>query len=69
MSKKPTIVNYSSLGLQIVVVIGGMAYLGQVLDDHYQLNKNWITLGLVLFGTAASMWYTIYTLKKWDNRD
>ena len=69
MSKKPSIVNYSSLGLQTVAVIGGLAYLGQQLDDYYQLNKNWITLGLVLLGTAASMWYTIHTLKKWDNRD
>lgn len=64
---KPTFINYSGLGLQTVLIIGLGAYLGSLLDDKYQLDKNWFTLGLILLSVGLSMAYTIRTLNKWNN--
>ncbi len=64
---KPSFINYSGLGLQTVVIIGLGAYLGSLLDDKYQLDKNWFTLGLILLSVGLSMAYTIRALNKWNN--
>ena len=62
------VLEYSSLGIQIAVIVGGFAYLGQWLDEKYPSNKKWFTLGFVLFGVAASIYYAIRQLNEINNR-
>jgi predicted MFS family arabinose efflux permease len=60
------ILAYSSLGIQITVLVGGFAYLGKWLDDQYPMDKKWFTLGLVLFGVAVSIYYVIRQLAEME---
>lgn len=62
--KGPSIFTYSGIGLQIVLMIGGAAWIGKWLDEKYQVERNWFTLGFVLFGVALAMIYAIRTLNK-----
>lgn len=41
------------------VIIGGFAWLGDYLDDKYHNKTAWWTLGLTLFGVAASLYLMI----------
>ena len=50
---------FSSVGIQMGVIIGGFAWLGNYLDDSYQNKTAWWTLGLSLFGVAAGMYLMI----------
>jgi F0F1-type ATP synthase assembly protein I len=61
-------VAYSSLGIQVAVIVGGFAYLGRWLDEKYPMDKKWFTLGLVLFGVAAAIYYVIRQLEEINNR-
>ena len=62
------ILAYSSLGIQVAVIVGGFAYLGKWLDEKYPMNKKWFTLALVLFGVAASIYYVIRQLEEINRR-
>ncbi|MCH9823030.1 MAG: AtpZ/AtpI family protein [Bacteroidetes bacterium] len=64
--KNPSIINYSGLGLQTVLIIGLGAYGGSLLDAKYQLDKSWFTLLFVLVSVTISIAYTIRTLNKWN---
>lgn len=46
---------FSSLGIQMGVIIGVFAWLGTYLDDRYQMKTPWWTIGLTLFGVAAAL--------------
>jgi F0F1-type ATP synthase assembly protein I len=59
---------YSSLGIQIAVLVGGAAYLGKWLDLKYHTNKPWFALALVLLAVALSIYYTIRQLNNMNNR-
>lgn len=43
------------------------AWIGKELDERYPSNKNWFTLGFVLFGLLASIFLVLKQLKKFDN--
>ena len=49
----------SAIGIQMGVIIGGFAWLGDFLDDKVQNKTAWWTLGLTLFGVAASLYLMI----------
>lgn len=62
------IVAYSSLGIQVAVIVGAFAYLGRWLDDKYPMDKKWFTLGFVLLGVALSIYTVIRQLNEINNR-
>ncbi|MHA7059280.1 AtpZ/AtpI family protein [Aquimarina sp. M1] len=43
------------------------AYAGKKLDEYYQLEKNWFTMGLVLLGVASSLYLVIKQLDRINN--
>lgn len=50
-----TFVRFSSVGIQMGVIIAGFAWLGNFLDEKYSSKTPWWTLGLSLFGVAAGL--------------
>ncbi len=56
--------NYSALGLQIVIFIWGGATLGNWLDEKYPSDKKWFTLALVLISVTIAMIYTVKRLNQ-----
>ncbi len=72
MPKKPIkinktvkrVYNLSTLGIQIAAFIFAGAWVGGWLDEKYQTEKSWFTLGLVLFSTAVAMYYAIVRLNQ-----
>lgn len=52
---------YSSLGIQMVMMIGICVFIGVKLDKKVQNETPWFTLGLALFGIAAAL---IYVMRK-----
>ncbi len=52
-------VRFSGLGIQMGVIIGFFSWLGTYLDDKYQTDTPWWTLGLSLFGVSASLYLMI----------
>ena len=42
-------------------------WIGRELDERYPSNKNWFTLGFVLFGLVSSIFLVLKQLKKFDN--
>jgi F0F1-type ATP synthase assembly protein I len=50
---------FSSIAIQMGVVIGGLAYLGVWLDKKYNPGGNTYTLVCTLFGVGASMYLVI----------
>jgi|TARA_B110000879_G_scaffold80614_1_gene111919 1,4-dihydroxy-2-naphthoate octaprenyltransferase len=67
-NKDPSILSYSGLGLQTVLIIGLGAYSGSLVDAKYQFETNWFTLSFVLVSVAISMAYTIRVLNKWNSK-
>ena len=43
------------------------AWIGRELDERYPSNKNWFTIGFVLFGLVSSIFLVLKQLKKFDN--
>jgi hypothetical protein len=66
-SRIQQIARYSGLGFQTVGIIGGGAWLGSLLDDKYEVEKNWFTLAFVIVFIVISMAYTVRTLNKFNN--
>lgn len=63
-SKAGAVLQYSGLGMQIAIIIGGGSYFGRWLDDNYGGEKNWFTLGMVLLSVTLAMAYAIFTLNR-----
>ncbi|TPN88097.1 AtpZ/AtpI family protein [Aquimarina algicola] len=40
------------------------AYAGKKLDAYYELEKQWFTMGFVLFGVTASIYLVIKQLNR-----
>ena len=53
---------YSSLGIQLAVIVGGGAWLGHWLDEKYPSNRKWFTLGCVLVSLVLAMVYVVRQL-------
>lgn len=54
-SNMKTYARFSTVGIQMGVVIGGCAWLGQYLDQKYGTKTPWWTLVLSLFGVAVGL--------------
>lgn len=50
-----TFARFSTVGIQMGVIIAGFAWLGNFLDTKYKYDTPWWTLGLTLFGVAAGL--------------
>lgn len=64
---RPVVV-FSSLGMQIAVVVGGAGYFGRWLDAKYHNPKPWFTVALVVVAVSVSIYYTIRQLNELNNR-
>ncbi len=53
------IARLSGIGIQMGIIIGLGAYGGKKLDEYYQFEKKWFTIGLTLFAVAAALYLTI----------
>ncbi len=53
----------SGIGIQMGATIFVCAWGGKQLDQYFQTQKNWFTIGLTLFGVAASLFILIKELK------
>jgi len=53
----------SGIGIQMGATIFVCAWIGKKLDERFPSNKNWFTIGLVLFGVFASLYIVLKQLK------
>lgn len=54
---------FSGIAFQMGATIFICAWVGKKLDERYPSNKNWFTIGFVLFGTFASLYVVLKQLK------
>ena len=64
--KKPLnkFIRLSGVGLQMGITIYFAAYFGKKIDAHYNFEKNYATLILILFGFIGSLISLMIQLKK-----
>ncbi|NJW52010.1 AtpZ/AtpI family protein [Salinimicrobium sp. CDJ15-91] len=43
------------------------AWIGKKLDEKYPMDKNWFTIGFVLFGLVASVYVVLKQLKRYNS--
>lgn len=55
-------IKYSSLALEMGIIIGGCAFLGKYLDSAVNSSKPYFTIGLSLFGVLSSIYLVIKRL-------
>lgn len=55
---------WAGAGMQMVITIGGFAWLGWYLDKRQGLQTPWWTLGLSLFGCILSLYSLIRSFLK-----
>lgn len=53
----------SGIGFQMGATIFLCAWAGKKLDERYPSEKNWFTIGLVLFGVFASLYIVLKQVK------
>jgi F0F1-type ATP synthase assembly protein I len=58
---------FSGIAFQMGATIFVCAWLGKKLDEHYAMEKNWFTIGFVLFGLVASIYLVLKQLKRFNN--
>ncbi len=58
---------FSSLGIQMGIIIAFFTWLGTFLDHKYQTPTPWWTIGLSLFGVFASLAMVIREVIKMGN--
>ncbi|HET7360549.1 MAG TPA: AtpZ/AtpI family protein [Salinimicrobium sp.] len=56
----------SGIGFQMGATIFICAWIGKELDERYPMEKNWFTIGFVLFGVAASLYVVLKQLKSFN---
>lgn len=59
----------SGIAFEMGAIIFVCAYFGKKADEYYQLEKNWFTMGLVLFGVASSLYLVIKQLDRINKSD
>lgn len=59
-----TYARYSSLGIQIAIIVGAGAWLGNWLDEQYPSSRKWFTLALVLISVTLAMIYAVRQLNQ-----
>ena len=60
---------FSSVGIQMGVVIAFFTWLGTYLDEKYQSKTPWWTIGLSLFGVVTSLVIVIKEVIKMGKED
>ena len=58
---------FSGIAFQMGATIFLCAWAGKKLDERYPSNKNWFTIGFVLFGMVASIYVVLKQLKRFNN--
>lgn len=59
----------SGIAFQMGGTIFVCAYLGKRLDDYYNNEKKWFTMGFVLFGVTASLYLVIKQLNRINEKN
>jgi F0F1-type ATP synthase assembly protein I len=57
-------IRFSTLGIQMGVIIAFFTWLGYYLDDKFQSKTPWWTLILSLFGVCSSLYLVIKEVMK-----
>ena len=60
---------FSSIAIQMGVIITFFTWLGVYLDREYKSEKAWLTIGLSLFGIIISLYLVINNVIKMSNKD
>ncbi|MDX1603378.1 MAG: AtpZ/AtpI family protein [Salinimicrobium sediminis] len=58
---------FSGIAFQMGATIFVCAWIGRKLDERYPMEKNWFTIGFVLFGLVASVYLVLKQLKRYNN--
>ena len=58
---------FTGIAFQMGATIFVCAWIGKKLDERYPMEKNWFTIGFVLFGLVASVYVVLKQLKRYDN--
>lgn len=58
---------FSGIAFQMGATIFICAWIGKKLDEEYPSEKNWFTIGFVLFGIVASVYVVLKQLKRFNN--
>ncbi|WP_324720232.1 AtpZ/AtpI family protein [Salinimicrobium sp. HB62] len=57
----------TGIAFQMGATIFICAWIGKKLDERYPMEKNWFTIGFVLFGLVASVYVVLKQLKRYNN--
>lgn len=58
---------FTGIAFEMGGTIFACAWLGRKLDERYSFDKNWFTIGFVLFGLIGSLFLVLQQLKRMDN--
>ncbi|UZH56609.1 AtpZ/AtpI family protein [Salinimicrobium tongyeongense] len=58
---------FTGIAFQMGATIFVCAWIGKKLDERYSMEKNWFTIGFVLFGLVASVYVVLKQLKRYNN--
>lgn len=58
---------FTGIAFQMGATIFICAWIGKKLDEKYPMDKNWFTIGFVLFGLVASVYVVLKQLKRYNN--
>lgn len=58
---------FTGIAFQMGATIFICAWIGRKLDERYPMEKNWFTIGFVLFGLVASVYVVLKQLKRYNN--
>ena len=57
---------FSGIAFQMGATIFVCAWIGKKLDERYPSDRNWFTIGFVLFGLVASVYVVLKQLKRYN---
>ena len=57
---------FTGIAFQMGATIFICAWIGKKLDEEYPSEKNWFTIGFVLFGLVASVYVVLKQLKRYN---
>jgi len=66
-SRLNTWIKFSNIGLQMAIIIGGMAYLGVWLDEKYPNRYSAYTVICSLFGVFAALYNVFRQVKNMND--
>lgn len=58
---------FSGIAFQMGATIFLCAWIGKKLDERYPSEKNWFTMGFVLFGLVVSVYVVLKQLKRYND--